>query len=215
MPLVPWWALLLSGIAPVLLIGGWLAAACLQPTRYDPLIQTISSLAALDATDRWLMTAVLAVVGGCYVVTAHGLDRVRRRGRTALKVGGVSAILVALSPEPGHGATSLQHLGAAGLGFFSLMLWPCLAMERSPAAPWPLRPAAAIGFTSLVFGSAVWFLAELHGHGDAGLAERVVTGLQSVWPVVVVGSLRRDVRPHTALLAASLESRATADSPSV
>lgn len=214
MPLVPWWALLLSGVAPVLLIGGWLTAACLQPTRYDPLIQTISSLAALDATDRWLMTGVLAVVGGCYVLTAQGLGRVRRPGRAALKVGGVSAILVALSPEPGHGATSLQHLGAAGLGFFSLMAWPCLAMERGPYAPWPLRPAASIGFTTLVFASAVWFLAELHGHGDAGLAERVVTGLQSVWPVIVVGCLRRGVGPRP-LLAPSLESRPTADSSSV
>lgn len=214
MPLVPWWALLLSGIAPVLLIGGWLAAAFFQPASYDPLIQTISSLAALDATDRWLMTAVLAVVGGCYVVTACGLGRVRPGGRLALLVGGMSAILVALSPEPGHGATSLQHLGAAALGFTSLMLWPCLAMERGPRAPWPLRPAPSIGFTVTVLASALWFLAELHAHGDAGLAERVVTGLQSVWPVIVVGSLRRDVPARLSAVAPSLEPLTTADTTS-
>jgi hypothetical protein len=46
MSLIPWWALLSSGAAPVLLIGGWSAATVLQPTNYDPVTETISALAS-------------------------------------------------------------------------------------------------------------------------------------------------------------------------
>jgi hypothetical protein len=33
---------------------------------------------------------------------------------------------------------------------------------------------------------AAWFLIELHGHGAAGLAERILTGAQASWPLIVV-----------------------------
>jgi hypothetical protein len=87
MATIPWWALLSSGAAPVLLVGGWLTASALQPAGYDPLTQTISSLAAQGATDRWLMTAVLAAIGVCYIVTAYGLHMVRAAARVALVFG--------------------------------------------------------------------------------------------------------------------------------
>jgi len=52
---VPWWGVISSAAAPVLLIGGWTVAAGLQP-RFDPVADTISALAAIGATDRWVMT---------------------------------------------------------------------------------------------------------------------------------------------------------------
>ncbi|WP_143652603.1 DUF998 domain-containing protein, partial [Streptomyces sp. 13-12-16] len=59
------------------------------------------------------------------------------------------------------------------------------------AAPWALRPAvSAVATASMVVG-AVWFLVEMHRHGAAGVAERVVTVLQSLWPFVVVTSCLR------------------------
>jgi hypothetical protein len=46
---------------------------------------------------------------------------------------------------------------------------------------------------------AAWFLIELYLHGVAGVAERVVTTLQSVWPfVVVVSCLRASLRDGSA-----------------
>ena len=51
--------------APIALIGGWTVAATRQPEAYDATRDTISALAAHGADDRWLMTAALAVVGGC------------------------------------------------------------------------------------------------------------------------------------------------------
>ena len=190
MSLIPWWALLSAGAAPVLLIGGWTVASALQPTGSDPLGHTISALAADGATDRWLMTSVFAGIGVCYFVTAYGLKRVRPAGRIMLFLGGVCSIAVAIFPEPGDGGTTPQHAVVTGMGFVTLAAWPCLAMESGPSAPWPLRPAVSAAFTALVLASAAWFLLELHGHGNSGIAERVVTGLQALWPVVVVAGLR-------------------------
>jgi hypothetical membrane protein len=190
MSLIPWWALLSSGAAPILLIGGWTAASVLQPTGFDPLSHTISALAADGATDRWLMTSVFAGIGVCYFVTAYGLKRVRPAGRVTLLLGGACSIAVAVFPEPGDGGTTPQHVVATGMGFATLAAWPCLAVEDGPSTPWPLRPAISAAFTALVLASAAWFLVELHGHGDAGVAERVVTGLQALWPVIVAAGLR-------------------------
>ncbi|MBA2310412.1 MAG: DUF998 domain-containing protein, partial [Pseudonocardiales bacterium] len=53
---VPWWGVLSSAAAPVLLIGGWTVAAVRQPAVFDSTVDTISALAALDATDRVVMT---------------------------------------------------------------------------------------------------------------------------------------------------------------
>ena len=189
MPLIPKWVILSSGTAFVSLIGGWATAASLQPTNFDPVTQTISSLYADGATDRWLMTSVLVVVGACYVVTAYGIDAVRSSARVSLLVGGTASILLAAFPEPEVG-TSLQHIVITGVAFSALAVWPCLAIERHPSAPWALRPVAAIAFTAVVAACTVWFLIELSTHSAAGLAERVVTGLQATWPVVVAACLR-------------------------
>ena len=34
---VPWWGLLSSGAAPVLMVGGWMVATSLQPRSVDPM----------------------------------------------------------------------------------------------------------------------------------------------------------------------------------
>lgn len=50
---VPWWGVVSSATAPVLLIGGWTEAARLQPPSFDPVADTVSALAAVGASDRW------------------------------------------------------------------------------------------------------------------------------------------------------------------
>ncbi len=60
--------------APVLLIGGWTVAAGLQP-QFDPVADTVSALAAIGATDRWVMSGVFVLVGACYIVTALALGQ--------------------------------------------------------------------------------------------------------------------------------------------
>ena len=53
------WGVLSGLLAPLLLVGGWTAAAALRPDAYDAVRRTISELAALGAPHRWLMTYAL------------------------------------------------------------------------------------------------------------------------------------------------------------
>ncbi len=62
-PAVPGWAMASAALSPVVMIGGWLAAEALQPPSYSPVRSTISGLAGLGGTDRWIMISALFVVG--------------------------------------------------------------------------------------------------------------------------------------------------------
>ncbi|MEY9962743.1 putative membrane protein [Streptacidiphilus sp. MAP12-16] len=187
MRLAPWWALLSSGCAVVLLVGGWTIAAYLQGPGYDPTVQTISSLAGYSARDRWLMTNAMIAVGACHGITALGLRAAAPAGRLALVFGGVATILVALSPEQVSGP-SFRHGAAAGVGAVVLAVWPWLATGRGPFTPWALRPAVSAVATALLLAAVAWFVVEVHAHSAAGLSERVVSTAETAWPLVVVAS---------------------------
>lgn len=176
-----------------MLIGGWMIAALLEGPAYDPATQTISTLAANGAAGSWVMSAALAVLGVCHMVTALGLRPAALPGRVALGAGGAAAFVVALVPPPSSGG-SLRHGSAAAVGFALLAVWPVLAADRRGTAPWGLRPAPSLTATVLMLVSAIWFMIEMHYDGAAGAAERLVTALQSCWPFVVVASCLRHPR---------------------
>ncbi|MCF1594470.1 DUF998 domain-containing protein [Streptomyces muensis] len=192
---IPRWALLSSGCAPVVLIGGWTLAAQLEGPAYDPATQTISVLAAYGASGFWVMTGALAALGVCHMITALGLRPAALPGRLALGAGGVAAFVVALLPPPSSGG-SLRHGSAAAVGFALLAVWPVLAADRRPAAPWGLRPVPSLTATTLMLVTAGWFMIEMRQGGADGVAERLVTALQSLWPFVVVASCLRHPRPE-------------------
>jgi len=172
------------------LIGGWTIAALLAGPAYDPATQTISVLAAYGAAGFWTMTGALLAVGVCHLLTAWGLRAAALAGRVVLGGGGVAALVVALLPAPSTGG-SLRHSSAAAVGFVLLAVWPILAADRGGAAPWGLRPVPSLAATALMGAGAAWFMIEMHRHGAAGIAERLVTSLQSLWPFVVVASCLR------------------------
>lgn len=217
----------------MVLICGWVFAAPLQPVGYDPMVQSISSLAAQGAADPWLMTSALAAAGVCHMVTGLGLRSAARAGRIVLFCGGLAAILVALSPESSDGDVPLRHILSTAIGFTALALFPSLATVRSrpgitageargPAnvhvgarrlhvpTNWTLRPVTGYAVTALMTACAAWFLVELHGHGVAGFVERLLTSVQSFWPLIVVvacllGTRRlRAPAPHLPIAAAGL-----------
>jgi hypothetical membrane protein len=188
---IPWWALASAGTAPVLLIGGWTLAEARQPPGYDPIRDTISALAALGATDRWVMTTALAGLGACHVLTAAGLGPARSSGRVVLATGGVATVLVATFPQPVHG-NSVAHTVAATVAFVALGAWPALAARRHSRTPLLTRRASAAA-TGVLLGLVVWFAAEIHG-GQRGLAERAAAGAQALWPLAVVVTSRRALR---------------------
>ncbi len=180
---IPWWALAPASVAPVALVVGWTVAAARQPARYNPIRDTISALAASGATDRWIMTSALAVVGACYVMTAAGLRPASPVGRLVLVGGGVATLLVAAFPQPAHG-NSVAHTVAATVAFLALGVWTAFAANRRSPAPL-LRPPAAIASTMVLLGLVAWFAIEIHG-GHRGVAERAAAGAQALWPLAVV-----------------------------
>jgi len=187
---VPWWGVISAVAAPVVLIGGWTVAAGLQP-HFDPVSGTVSALAAIGATDRWVMSLAFVIVGLCYIVTGLALRPARTTGRLILIGGAIAGMLVAAYPEHPGGFGSVPHFVWASIGFAGLTTWPLWASRRGSAVPWGLRPNVAAAVVALQFALLVWFGAELilGGH-QVGLAERVVGAAQAAWPLAVVVSAR-------------------------
>ena len=184
---VPWWGVISSAGSPVLLVTGSTVAAGLQPRSFNPVTDTISSLAAVGAVDRWVMTWALVGVGVGYVVTGLALRPAALAGRLILMAVGVATILVALNPEhAGHGG-SRPHTFWAATGFIVMAAWPVAGRVRGLRVPYGLRPAVAISATAVMLGLLAWFGAELiwAGH-QVGLAERALAGIQALWPLTVV-----------------------------
>jgi hypothetical membrane protein len=164
-----------AAIAPVALIGGWTLAAALQPSGYESVRDTISALAAHGATDRWVMTIGLAMLGVSHIGTAIGLVEVGRPARILIAIGGAATIAVAALPQPTAG-----HVPAATAGFIALTAWPFAARPRR----WVIA-----GVVLLVLLG--WLALEIRGGDLLGLSERLLAGAQSILAFVVAMTLVR------------------------
>lgn len=186
---VPRWTLWSAASAPVLLIGGWQLAAARQPGGFDPVRETISALAGHGATDRWIMTAGLAGVGACHLITALGLRPAAPAGRVLLATGGAATLAVAVVPLPATGA-SPAHTVAASIAFPALSLWPAPAWRRGTRPSHAAGLAAASGLLALL----AWFGLEFITEGPRiGLSERLLAGAQALWPLAAVLLARRSL----------------------
>jgi hypothetical membrane protein len=186
----PWWGLLSATAAPVLLIGGWTVAAARQRGGFDPVVETISALAARGADDRWVMTTALAALGLCHLTTALALRSAATPGRVLLGVGGVATVLVAAFPQPAGGGGSTAHTAAAGVGFLTLAAWPLLATDADGGPLLSRRTSVAAG--AVLLGLVGWFFVELATDSPrVGLSERLTAGGQAIWPMAVAWSTRR------------------------
>jgi hypothetical protein len=198
-PGVPWWGVVSSAAAPVLMVAGWTVGADLQRS-FDPVADTVSALAAPGAADRWVMTLTFVVVGVCYFVTGLALRPARMPGRLVLMAAAVAGVLVAANPE--HPGTSLPvpHMIWGAAGCAALVAWPAGAWRRGPSVPWGLRPTVSAGAVAVLLALLAWFAAELiTGGGQAGLAERIFGAAQALWPLTVVVSCCYAARTGTML----------------
>lgn len=191
---VPWWGVVSAAAAPVLMVTGWSAAAGLQPRPVDPVTEPVSVLAAVGATDRWVMSLTFVAVGGCVLVTGLALRPARAAGRLMLMAGAVAGMLVAAVPE--HPGTSfpVPHMICAAAGCAGVVAWPAGAWRRGPSVPWGLRPGVCAAAVAVLLALVAWFGVELiTGGGLAGLAERSFGAALALWPLTVVASCRRGV----------------------
>jgi hypothetical membrane protein len=169
---------------------GWLIAGTVQPASYSPVRQTVSVLSGHAGTDRWIMTAALFLVGGCYLVTAAGLAAVRMSARILLILAGVSSIGIAASPEPVSGSTP-QHLAWTSLGAVMIAVWPAFTARRASRQPLILSARSSAAVTIVFLAMLGWLVIETQGAPDLGLAERLTSSVQTTWPFIVAVTLRR------------------------
>jgi len=187
---IPAWTVASAALAPALLVGGWLIAGALQPPSYSPMQQTMSDLAGQAATDPWVMTVALFGVGGCQLATGIGLTRIQMPARLLLIVAGLSTVGVAASPEAATGATP-RHLLFAVSCVVATLVWPTFVMQRDPAQPRVLSIYGSLLVTAIFAALSAWLLITTQGGGDLGLAERLTSLAQGLWPLVVVLAIRQ------------------------
>jgi hypothetical protein len=186
---VAWWAITGAAMLPVVLISAWMIAGALQPGPYNPVRQTVSTLAGQAGSHPWIVTSALIAVGPSYFAVACGLPAVRRAARIGLAVSGFAAIGIALSPEPVVGSTP-QHVAFTGIGAASIAVWPALTAQReSPASILTTFPVA-MTTTAIFLAMLGWFVAEAHGGSAVGFVERLDSSVQIVWPLAVALSVR-------------------------
>jgi len=145
--------------------------------------QTMSVLAGQSATDRWVMTAALLLVGSCQIATGAGLTAVRMPARFLLIVTGLSTLGIAATPEPATGPTS-RHLAFAASCVVTTAVWPVLVARSGPAQSWILSVYGCAIVTMVFAGLSCWLLiAARDGSGDLGLVERLTAAVQSLFPL--------------------------------
>jgi hypothetical membrane protein len=185
---VPGWAVIAAGISPVLLVIAWVWAGAVQPASYSPMRQTVSVMAGLGGTDRWIMTTALLVVGACHLITAAGLDVLRRPARILLVIAGLSSVGIALFPEPVTGSTP-AHLAFTALGAAAIAIWPGFTVARTFPRPVVVSEVGAAIVTAVFLILLAWLISETQGGSDLGLAERLSSSVETCWPFVVAVAL--------------------------
>ena len=186
---VPGWAIISAALSPVLLVSAWLVADALQPPSYSPMRQTVSVMAGLGGTDRWIMTGALFVVGGLHLVTAAGLTALRAPARVLLVIAGASSIGIAACPEPLVGSTP-AHLAFTALGAVTIAIWPAFTVTHAAPQPLILSAVGAATVTAVFLILLAWLAAETQGGSDLGLAERLSSSVETCWPFIVALTLR-------------------------
>ncbi len=183
-------ALVSAYLAPVIFIGGTLIAGAAWP-GYNPVRQTISELAAVDAPTRVFMTVIFVATGLCHLVTVAFARGIGVAGRITFLVGALASLAVAAFPLPADGGRSQAHNTAAIIGFVLLAAWPVLGMRLRPDFPWLVRPIGSILGTVVLTILCLWFLAVWTSTSvsDVGLVERLAADAESVWPAIVVTAL--------------------------
>jgi hypothetical membrane protein len=186
---VPGWAIVSAGLAPLVLTAGWIIAGLFQPSSYSPVRQTVSLMAGHQATDPWIITTTLILLGCCYLVTAAGLTGIRPAARVLLVIAGLSSLGIAASPESAGGPTAV-HLAWTVIGAIIIAIWPAAAGWGSDGQFVVLSVPVRVVVTATFLALLGWLLSETQGGTDLGLAERLDTSVQTVWPFVVALALR-------------------------
>jgi hypothetical protein len=185
---VPDWAVISAIAAPVVLVASSSAATLLPASRYDPIGQTMSVLAATPRSAP-VMTIGFVLTAMCQIVTAIGLHVLRPAPRLLLAFAGGCGLAVAALPVSSH-ATVGVHLFAAAAGIVTLSIWPVIAISDAVTAPAACRSCWAISASAIFTVLVMWILWETQRGGGLGIAERATVVGETLWPLAVAATAR-------------------------
>jgi hypothetical membrane protein len=183
---------------PGIFIAAWIIGGMLL-SRYSPIDQHISDLAAVDASTRWLMTLGFAAFALGVGVAAWPLRWLI--GWPAALVLGINAALmlgIALTPTGGSPDTEFVH------AMLALLLYASLAAVGPLAALSMRRHGAIVALGSLAVGVVTLaFLSASLGETRSGLLQRIGITVTDAW-LIAIGIAAVTGRLHRHGRAASL-----------
>ena len=161
---------------------------------FNPLKQTLSSLAALDAPTRGMITAVMLSVGCCQLIIAWGFKFAEKYGRALIGLSGCAVFGVAAFPVPSVFADSNWHTFMAGIVLIAMCLWPIFSIRQHPVSPWLLTVRGAWTTTVIQAVVGLVFLAAwLVNHSLTGLLEMALLTTQSGLVIAAIWSSAQHV----------------------
>ncbi len=191
---VPWWSVASAAAAPIALLGSAAIARSMRTRAYDPVSQTMSTL-AVNGRGQWIMTAGLAVSAGCLVVTAVGLRVLPALPRMALAFAGCCGLAVSALPD--RLDTAIPHVAVTGLAATLLTIWPLLTVPLGRPINWTRRVRWAVAASAVLAVLLIWLAFDAWRGIHLGLSERTAATAEMLWPLVVVVSARYRLRQRT------------------
>jgi hypothetical membrane protein len=180
-------AVISSTLAPIALAAGWLIAQASWP-EFDPVVKTISDLAADDAPTQLWMSSVFVFVGTMHLITGLFARALAWPGRLVIILAGLGTYALTYFSTPSQDGYSWNHRYAAIATFVLMSAWPLFSMRVRGNFAWLLRPIGAIAATAVLTALSLWFLS-VWTNPDAnfvGTAERAGAFLQPAYLAFVV-----------------------------
>lgn len=174
-------------IGPIQSISGWAIAGSLW-VGYDPMVKTISDLAANDSPVKWIMDSFFTLGGTLLLITAWYAKTLGLPGRVAIFVAGICTYGLTYFATPSQTGYSTPHRIFAIISFILMSAWPLLSIRRDRSYPLVLRPISGILASAAFTVLSVWFLSTWTDPNatTTGLWERVLAVLQVAYLCVVV-----------------------------
>jgi len=171
-------ALIAAIIGPIQSVSGWLISGALV-AGYDPVVRTISDLAAVESPTHLLQSSFFILGGTLTIIAAIFARTFSMPGRVALFISGLCTYGLTIFPTPLEGSSAMHRVFAIS-SFVLSAGWPLFAMRFRKDAPWLIRPLFSIAGTVFQTVLALWFLAVWADRASmtVGVWERVVATSQ-------------------------------------
>ncbi len=180
-------ALIAATVGPLMTIAGFTIAEAIW-RGFDPIVHTISALAANDAPTIIFMSTIFILSGFADITVGWYAKSFGVPGRLAILFAGVATFALTLFNTPSQTSESPLHQACAIVAFSLLAFWPILAVRRGPDVPPMLRPLPGIIATIVLVSVCLWFLytwIDPHSHIE-GLTERIGVAVEGCYPMFVV-----------------------------